>query len=500
MEENRFKFAERAAQIKKVNTFLCISTLVVYLLSYIVVIVSVIQGNRTVLYAAGMLVVMLVTIITGFVTLKKDSGNERLRWYVMIGLCIVMAMLVYAYKDYYMRFLAAMPLIPTVLCYDTKFSKVTTIIVSAENIIITLCRQFFWQGYEDDQFTQNIVAALAVTVMMCLLSYVTGVGKNFNGDSMAKIQYESENQKKMTDNIIRIAERVRTGTNQAMDIMNELQESSKTVNQAVENISNGSVSTANSIQNQSMMTQNIQESLEQVVQRAEVMLQTANESEVLNKDSLEKIQRLRDEAITLIETNDTVAESMKHLQQNVESVKEITNTIMDISSQTNLLSLNASIESARAGEAGRGFAVVADEIRTLSERTKQETENIAQILDALAKNTEETATAVKKSLEIGNVQETMVMEIAEQFEKLNANINELSNNVGEIGHGLNSLSKANNEIVSDITTLSATTEEVTASAQQSTELTEENYQSALEAKEILDNILEVSHEMDVYIS
>ena len=500
MEENRFKFAERAAQIKKVNTFLCISTLVVYLLSYIVVIVSVIQGNRTVLYAAGMLVVMLVTIITGFVTLKKDSGNERLRWYVMIGLCIVMAMLVYAYKDYYMRFLAAMPLIPTVLCYDTKFSKVTTIIVSAENIIITLCRQFFWQGYEDDQFTQNIVAALAVTVMMCLLSYVTGVGKNFNGDSMAKIQYESENQKKMTDNIIRIAERVRTGTNQAMDIMNELQESSKTVNQAVENISNGSVSTANSIQNQSMMTQNIQESLEQVVQRAEVMLQTVNESEVLNKDSLEKIQRLRDEAITLIETNDTVAESMKHLQQNVESVKEITNTIMDISSQTNLLSLNASIESARAGEAGRGFAVVADEIRTLSERTKQETENIAQILDALAKNTEETATAVKKSLEIGNVQETMVMEIAEQFEKLNANINELSNNVGEIGHGLNSLSKANNEIVSDITTLSATTEEVTASAQQSTELTEENYQSALEAKEILDNILEVSHEMDVYIS
>ena len=43
---------------------------------------------------------------------------------IMIGLAIVTAMLVYAYKDYYMRFLAAMPLIPTVLCYDTKFSAV----------------------------------------------------------------------------------------------------------------------------------------------------------------------------------------------------------------------------------------------------------------------------------------------------------------------------------------------------------------------------------------
>jgi len=268
----------------------------------------------------------------------------------------------------------------------------------------------------------------------------------------------------------------------------------------VENISNGSVSTANSIQNQSMMTQNIQEHLNQVVERAETMLQTANESDALNKDSLEKIHSLRDEALTLIQTNDMVAESMTQLQQNVESVKEITNTIMDISSQTNLLSLNASIESARAGEAGRGFAVVADEIRTLSERTKQETENITQILGDLAKNTEETANAVKRSLEIGNVQEAMVMEIAEQFEKLNSNISQLGYDVNEIGHGLNNLAKANTEIVSDITTLSATTEEVTASAQQSTELTEGNYQSTVEAKEILDNILAVSHEMDVYIS
>ena len=500
MEEKMFKYADRATQIKKVNTFLCISTSVVFLLSYVIVIVSFLQGNRTALYAVSMLLVMLATIITSFVTLKRDSGNERLRWYIMIGLSIVIAMIVYAYKDYYMRFLGAMPLLATVLCYDTKFSKATLLIVSSENIVITLCRQFFWQGYEGDEFTQNLVSALAVTVMMGLISYVTGVGKNFSEDSMAKIQYEAENQKEMTDKIIGIAERVRTGTGQAMDIMNELQESSKTVNQAVENISSGSISTANSIQNQSMMTQNIQEHLDQVVYRAEDMLRTANESAALNKDSLDKIHLLRDEAITLIKTNDMVAASMKLLQQNVESVKEITNTIMDISSQTNLLSLNASIESARAGEAGRGFAVVADEIRTLSERTQHETENIKQILDALANNTTETAGAIEKSLEIGKVQETMVMEIADQFEKLNSNITVLSDNVNEIGEGLNSLSKANNEIVSDITTLSAATQEVTASAQQSTELTEDNYNSAIKAKEILDSIMEVSHEMDVYIS
>lgn len=117
-----------------------------------------------------------------------------------------------------------------------------------------------------------------------------------------------------------------------------------------------------------------------------------------------KIHRLRQEAETLIAVNVQVSTVVQHLLQNVESVKAITKTIFDISSQTNLLALNASIESARAAEAGRGFAVVADEIRTLSERTRQETENISCILDNLAENTTETAKAINLSLKSGSTQ------------------------------------------------------------------------------------------------
>ena len=500
MEEKKFQFADPAAQVKKVNKFLCISTTILYVLSYTVVFVSLLQGNRTPLFAISMLIVMIATLTMGFITLKKDSGSIKLRYYMMIGICVVSAMLIYAYKDYYMRFLAVMPFLGCILFFDTKYSKIAASIVGAENIIITLLRQFMWQGYEDDSFTANLVAGIAVTVLMFLAHYLTKVGKEFNTDSLGKVQHEAENQKEMMNDVLRIAEKVREGTNHAMDIVNELQESAETVSQAVGDISLSTSSTAESIQNQSSMTQDIQGHLEQTVARAESMVMVANRSAELNEESVKKIQRLRAEADELTETNDAVAVAMKHLQKNVENVKAITETIFDISSKTNLLALNASIESARAGEAGRGFAVVADQIRDLSAKTRQETENIAQILENLTENTAETGKAIEQSLRIGNAQKEMVTEVAAEFEEVSANVTKLSTDIAEIEKVLSDLKSANTEIVNDITTLSAATEEVTASAQQSADMTENNSRNAKEAKDILEDILNVSHEMDKYIA
>ncbi len=499
MGEKNFKYADGKAQIKKVNTMMCIATTILYILSYTVVAVSFIQGNRTALYAGSMLIVMLITVGIGFITLKRNSGNEKLRYYMMSGLCIVTAMLIYAYVDYYMRFLAAMPFLVCILFFDIKFSSMAAFIVTAENVIITLLRQFVWHNYKEDKFVPNLVAGIAVSVLMFLACYLTKVAKDFNTDSLSRIKYEADIQNQMLTDVLHIAERVQNGTNQAMDIVNELQASTEIVTQAVGDISTSSVSTAESIQNQSMLTQDIQSNLDDMVLRAKEMLQDSLCSKELNATSERTMQTLKKEAENLIKTNDSVAISMKQLQQNVESVKAITKTIFDISSQTNLLALNASIESARAGEAGRGFAVVADEIRTLSERTRTETENITQILDNLVGNTVETAQAIEKSLKSGSMQEQMITEIASQFKEINENVYRLSEDAVKIERAINDLSNANAEIVNDITTLSAVTEEVTACAQQSAEMTEGNYQSANDAKEILESILTTSHEIDKYI-
>lgn len=499
METKEYRYADLGAQLKKVNSFLCVTTAVVYLLSYLIVFVSFLQKNRTGFYAISMLVVMVATIILGFISLKKDRGNVQLRYYMLIGLSIVAAMLIYAYVDYYMRFLAIMPFLGCILFFDTKFAKIAAAVVSTENIAITLFREFVLHTYGEEEFVPNLVAGLVVSAVMFLAFYLTKVGKTFNADSLGMVQYEAELQNEMMDDVIQIAEKVRIGTQKAMGIVNELQTSSEAVSEAVGDISLSTTTTAESVQNQSTMTQDIQDHLEQSVARVEDMVKVAVRSNELNMESAEKMRMLREEAGILQKTNDTVAEDMRRLQQNVINVKAITKTIFDISSQTNLLALNASIESARAGEAGRGFAVVADEIRNLSERTRQETENISKILDDLAANATETANAMEESLENGKRQEEMISEVANQFEEVNENVNRLTSDMNEIEKVLGDLSRANTEIVNDISNLSAVSEEVTALAQQSTEMTEGNFQSAKQAKELLDDVLAVSHGLDKYI-
>lgn len=500
MKERDYRFSKSEEQIRKINKFLCISTAILNVISFIIIFISYMRGYRTELYTFGLLGIMLITSIGGFIIYKRNRDSVLLRYFMMVGLLIITALLAYGFNSYYMRVMSIVPFMGCTLFFDTRFAKISGMIVTIENFAITLFRQMVMQDYKDEQFMDNLTISVVIMVMMFVLWYITKIGKMFNDDSLDKAKHEADIQKDMMADVLNIAEQVRTGTENVMGLMNHLQRSSEIVSSSVGDISASTSLTAENIDQQNMMTHNIQDNLEKTVARAENMVRVANRSNELNAENMKRIERLSKESVVLAQTNDVVAESMKHLQKNVDNVKEITNTIFSISSQTNLLALNASIESARAGEAGRGFAVVADEIRALSEKTRQETENIARILTALEENANETAKAVTRSVEVGNIQEEMISEVANQFEEMNTNVNELVADVDEIEKMLEDLSQANTEIVSHITQLSATTEEVTASALQSSELTEENSRNSKEARDILDGILEVSHKMDKYIS
>lgn len=114
-----------------------------------------------------------------------------------------------------------------------------------------------------------------------------------------------------------------------------------------------------------------------------------NEKTIHSKDETSKIiSSIREELQAALEQS-----------RNVEKINELTAEILSISSQTNLLSLNASIEAARAGEAGRGFAVVADEIRGLADNSAATAGNIQNISNTVIGAVEQLAKNASRVLE-----------------------------------------------------------------------------------------------------
>ena len=299
----------------------------------------------------------------------------------------------------------------------------------------------------------------------------------------------------MVDDIIAVADQVRKGTENAMNIVNELNSSTEVVNGAMKDISDSTQSTAENIQTQTEMTQNIQDSIGTTLERSEKMVQVAKQSGELNEKSSRIMDDLKKQSAVIAQTNSEVASSMRELQDRTSAVKSIADTIFSISSQTNLLALNASIESARAGEAGRGFAVVADEIRQLAEKTRQETENIANILEQLSENAQTAADAVERSVTAAGAQDEMIAQASESFGAISPNVTDIV----AIGTMLNNLSKANNQIVENIMQLSATTEEVTASSVQAADLSVKNLGNAENTKDLLHSVLDESHKLEQYI-
>ena len=494
----QFLYADKDEQVKKINQYLTTSMVIFDALILLVVSISVMQGNRSLVYGIGMAVIMLVTWIICVIMVKKEPGNRKMRYVAFWGMLLVSLMIAWTYSDYYMRFMSTVPFLGTVLYFNKRYSAVCAHGIAIPNILIFLYRAFVAKNYTGEMLAQ-LGATIVIAVVMYVLLYLTHIGKRFSEDSIGKIAAESEKQQQMMADVMEIADEVRKGTEQAIRLVDNLKTSSESVKHSVGDISASTAVTAEAMQEQNMMTQSIQQNIESTVERSENMVRVAQESRELNHNNAEKMKELKMHADVLADTNHQVAELMKQLQDNVGEVKNITKTILAISSQTNLLALNASIESARAGEAGRGFAVVADEIRELSERTRQETENITNILDKLTTNANQTAVAVEKTVQVSEVQDGMIKEVADKVDEQRKNVSSLVDDISRIDDMIASLSEANSRIVDNIVQMSATTEEVTAASQECASITENNFEVAMNAQKLLSGVMEVSHRMDKYM-
>ncbi len=164
------------------------------------------------------------------------------------------------------------------------------------------------------------------------------------------------------------------------------------------------------------------------------------------------------------------------IARSADAMMDMVGIIDNISNQTNLLAMNASIEAAHAGNAGKGFAVVADEIRKLAEDTGS---NAALI----AKNLTTTTTGIRLATKAGNESE-------EALGRINVEVGEFAKALQEVSISMNELSQASGEILSSINTLVQTSETVRGASSEMKEGTGEILRSIHNIKEVSRETLE----------
>ena len=499
MENKTFRYADKVEQLKKTNNFMVLAYTAYYMYIMALLLASFVRGERSIGLCGMIGVMVLISSAVSWVVYLRNKKSTRLK-YIQLGCgCIIGWIIAFAYSQDFAVLIGGFVLIGGILYFDKKYIvsagvAYLTTMVAAVALKLVNGENLGGKGIVDFAFVLSAVVLLGAIIIL------TGkVARTYNEDSVGAALAEQERQKEIMEDVLTVASEVRKGTENAMDIINQLNESSEGVNVAMKDISDSTYSTSENIQTQTTMTQNIQESINVTIESSENMVRVAQQSNELNQQNLQMMGDLKHQSQVIAETNGDVAEAMKALQERTNAVKSIADTIFSISSQTNLLALNASIESARAGEAGRGFAVVADEIRQLAEKTRVETENIARILDELSANAESASNAVARSVEAAGVQDEMIEKVSQSFEEMSNNVTGLIDEIENIDNLLTNLSEANNQIVDNISNLSATTEEVTASSMQAAEMTVENLNNAETAKTELTNVLSVSYQLDKYM-
>ena len=263
------------------------------------------------------------------------------------------------------------------------------------------------------------------------------------------------------------------------------------VNRIVENSAEQAENSKSTSEHMRLMGENITETsaeVEALNSNAEFMHQSSEKA----AETLSNLQHINSEVERII---GEVQEQTNRTNDSVQQIHKATAFITSIAEETDLLSLNASIEAARSGESGRGFAVVAEQIKKLSEQSNQSSSEIEETAMMLSEDSQKAVEIMQKMQEIIVSQSESMQDTQKVVEEVVAQIANSMQSIQQIKETTEHLANVRNEVLQAVETLSNIAQDSVSGTKKTYEDTEEVvdtfkqvYMSAEQLREIADQL------------
>lgn len=325
-----------------------------------------------------------------------------------------------------------------------------------------------------------------------------------NTNEMMSSLMNVEEQEKLFNQMKMISEKsseVVKGLSEGMKTLGEVTQSSMKAN---EDITNHTVAVVDGIQN-SMRQLNVAENnssqiyqnVQELAEESEEIAQLFENVEALSDENKVLMQSVSFGMTKMKESTDICQKAMIQLEEKTKRIDGIVDVIADISEQTDLLSLNAAIESARAGEQGKGFAVVSEEIRKLSQQTQKTLNDVREIISEVLEQNTIAVNAMNQTSSVYDEQKDVIVKAEQSAEGVMLATKEMTEKMQVISNNTKHIEKSTGDIVDIVNMVTKISKENQEALDVVAASVETGSSSMQQLEEVVDTIREMSDELAI---
>ncbi|WP_182299366.1 methyl-accepting chemotaxis protein [Cohnella cholangitidis] len=275
--------------------------------------------------------------------------------------------------------------------------------------------------------------------------------------------------------------------------------SAKEIAAAAQQIAAGTTELSAESDNVSAFTAQFGNKLQEVVEANSVLVNSAANVKSTSDKGIAILEDLRRQTDRSERINRSMNDKMTEFRQHAQSIQNIMDVLHQITKQTNILSLNATIEASRAGNAGKGFMVVADEIRKLAEQSKQSIDTVAVTLDVIQSSAAVIVEEQQSALMLFKSQNDSVHQTNTIFDEVNRDMEAFMGELNRTTESLNEFKDAQQLLAKSMRVVSKVAEQSLASSSHAASMTQSQTEASNETLDYAKQLNELSRQLNIVL-